>query len=65
MQQPQKRLSEQVAKAIDLLADLVRGETDPCRFDHNGNCQEHSCFGWDHTCTTGDARKLLTEMGKL
>lgn len=53
---------EQYRRAWALLAELVSGETDPCRFDHNGNCQEHMCFGYDYTCDTGEARKLVAEV---
>lgn len=30
-------------------------DEDPCRFDHNGNCQTHACFGYDGGCDVADA----------
>lgn len=53
-------------KRIEKLREALEGllyywTNTPCRFDHNGNCQAHSCFGYDRTCSVADARAALQE----
>ena len=45
--------------ALGLLRELVGHETDPCRLDHHGYCQEHPGGFNDAGCTTRRARELL------
>lgn len=57
-----ERRIEKLREALDGL--LYYWTNTPCRFDHNGNCQAHSCFGYDRTCLVADARAALQEDGK-
>jgi hypothetical protein len=40
-----------------ILADLV--DPDPCRLDHDGDCQTHAWFG-DDECPHARAKRLLS-----
>lgn len=45
---------------LESLNDMLEGYEENCRYDHNGNCQEHSWFGLDgNECPVGKARKLV------
>ena len=57
----QKRI-ERLREALEGL--LYYWTNTPCRFDHNGNCRAHSCFGYDKTCSVADARAALQEETK-
>ena len=43
----------------DVLRDLVAHETDPCRYDHHGYCQEHPGGTADMGCATAWGRYLM------
>jgi hypothetical protein len=55
----------QNALAWELLGYLVKYKTDPCRFDHDGDCQEHGYFNCEFLCPVGEARKLLAKVELL
>lgn len=42
-----------------LLREQVEGDTNPCRYDHHGYCQEHGYFGDPGSCGVRDAREAL------
>lgn len=46
-------------KFRELLQGFVEGETEPCRFDHHGCCQEHGWFGEPGECGVREAREML------
>jgi hypothetical protein len=51
-----------VTALLDLLAAFVEVEKEPCRFDHNGDCQEHGDFGLvyeNRKCSVRVGRDLL------
>lgn len=54
-----RRLQDDESALRHALTLEVEHEDGPCWWDHNGNCQEHGSFGYDHTCDTADARLLL------
>lgn len=55
-----KKMREALAIA-GLVTESSREE--PCRFDHNGNCQEHSWFGLeDYNCPVKELDKCLREL---
>lgn len=51
----------QAKQLADLVRDLAHG--DPCRIDHNGDCQEHFWFPSDGTpCPHGRAQALFPDI---
>lgn len=61
-----RRAGDANAAQADTIAQLraaltyhVASETDPCRWDHNGNCQNHGSFNYDSTCQVAEHRALL------
>jgi hypothetical protein len=43
---------------------ILAPQEEDCRFDHNGNCQEHSWFGLeDENCPVKEARGALKKEG--
>lgn len=51
-------------RAEALLHELVDHETDPCRLDHHGYCQEHPGGFADGGCTTRRSRELLAAIAR-
>lgn len=48
------------AKQIEKLKEGIGWviDDDPCRFDHNNNCQEHCCFEGNGKCYMADLKEL-------
>lgn len=40
-------------------------DSSDCRFDHNGNCQEHYNFGHDAGCDVADAKLVMAKADAL
>jgi hypothetical protein len=62
---PVQPTPEHLARALAILGQLAAGDQDQCRYDHDGDCQEHAWFGTEWNCPFDAARKLLTEMHLL
>ena len=43
------------------LKSIIDNEEAECSFDHNLDCQEHTCFRGDGTCYTSDDKRLFEE----
>lgn len=54
-----EHLSREAAEIEKLLWALVGHETNVCRYDHHGTCQEHPGGMLDGRCVTFAARELL------
>jgi hypothetical protein len=55
---PDDAAERKLNEAIRLVSDLVDGE--PCRLDHNGNCQEHYSLGYgEYECVDARAKQWL------
>lgn len=52
---------KRIERLREALNNLMGYWDDPCRFDHNQNCQEHYSFNYDGTCSVADARAALQE----
>ena len=57
---------EQQQARIDELKEALEWHIDeePCRFDHNDNCQEHFCFEGKRTCYMQESKELLKPLPK-
>lgn len=60
----QKELQEKLDAAIEHINKLLEGAEDQCRFDHNGNCQDHGWFAYDNSCHVASARDFLKARGE-
>lgn len=51
------------ADLVDLVRILSASETAPCRFDHNGDCQEHGFFGIEpgDLCPIEKAKRVVAQ----
>lgn len=51
------------ADLVDLVRILSAAETAPCRFDHNGDCQEHGFFGIEpgDLCPIEKAKRVVAQ----
>lgn len=56
------KLRADLATARATVAELVRDETDPCQFDHNGDCQMHNWTGCNYACPLAKARELVADL---
>lgn len=54
--------AHEVLELRTLIADLVRGQTDPCRYDHDGDCQEHGFFGTEYACPIAAGRAKVEDL---
>lgn len=60
----QKEMQEKLDAAIEHINKLLEGAEDQCRFDHNGNCQDHGWFAYDNSCHVASARDFLKARGE-
>ena len=56
------KLRADLVTARATVAELVRNETDPCQFDHNGDCQMHNWTGCNYMCPLAKARELVADL---
>lgn len=54
--------AHEVLELRKLIADLVRGQTDPCRYDHDGDCQEHGWFDCNYECPIAVGREKVADL---
>lgn len=59
-QEALKDLRREHDELRDALASLI--DSEPCRFDHNGACQEHLYFAEPGECHVVAAKKLLENL---
>ena len=49
--------------AFEILGDIV--DSNECKYDHHGNCQEHGWTNDSISCPHKRAKEWLVEMGKI
>lgn len=55
-----ERLRGLLAESVELLDSTI--DQEPCRIDHNQNCQEHSWFDWGKSeCNNARIRRFVAE----
>ena len=64
-----KAENEKLKKIKNLSEEIIYGsypDDDDCRYDHNRNCQEHSCFGLDgDECPVSEFKTLIQTLKQL
>lgn len=58
-------LKEQADKLEKALENTLAFHEEGCRFDHNGNCQNHGSFGYDNGCDIADAFEAVASYKKF
>ncbi len=57
-----RAIIEALEKAEIALNNLLGFAEEGCRFDHNGNCQNHGSFGGDNGCDVANAFETFKEI---
>lgn len=62
-----KQANEVLITFFKIAKEVTQSDRDePCRYDHNKNCQEHTWFGLDgEDCPVEKLRKALTEAKRI
>ena len=57
---------KKLKELLKLSSEIILGsypDDDDCRYDHNGNCQEHSFFGLDgNECPVSEFKRKIREI---